>query len=229
MNKTKAIAVAVVGALALAAVFFGLGRYRDYRRDCADRCADDCLRAYAKIVGDGRSRVPAETLVPVLKKMEELSGTCSDAVAEMLFARRLDGAFLAGDYAQAERMMDDLPEKSANWKAGAKAKIRAHAALERGDKAVAIGEFETFCKTLMQEPPDAVECDPYSGVEWSKEGLLARNLKRMAGLSAEIGDKARAEKFLSEARGYAEVALEKAKDDQESAAALRAEFPDFLN
>jgi len=228
MSKTKIIVVTVMGALVLAVVYFGLGRYRDYRRNCADRCAAECLREYAKIIGNGQNRVSAETLGPTMKKMEELSETCSGAVAEMLFARRLDGAFLTGDYALAERMMDDLPEKSTNWKEGAKAKIRAHAALERGDKTAAIGEFETFCRTLLQEPPDAVEYDPCSGIEWSREGLLARNLTRMSGLAAETGDKVRAEKFMSDARSYAKTALKKAEGDSEAVAALSAEFAELL-
>jgi len=213
MGKAKTIVVAFAGAVAIFAVCAGLNRYRDYKRACADRRATDCIRQYASIVGDGKAAVPAEKLEPVLAEMAALSGECSEDFAELLFNRRLDGAFLIGDYSLAEKMMDDLKGKSKSWKEGAKAKVRAHAALARGDKAAAIGEFEKFCQALLQEDPDFSECDPSSGLEWSREALLARNLKRMGELAAEIGDKDRSEKFLFESRQYAKVALQKAEDD----------------
>lgn len=224
MSKAKPIVVAVAGVAVVAAVCVGLGRYRDYRRDCADKRVCECLREYDRIVGDGRKEVSADKLRPVLVEMLALSGSCSDMYLETLFDHRLDGAFLIGDYALAEKMMDDMPGKSANWKEGAKAKIRAHAALERGDKSAAIREFQAFCQTLLTGDPDSVECDPCSGIEWSHEGLLARNFKRMSELAAEIGDKDRASKFLEDARKYAKVALQKAEGDE---AAKKAMLDDF--
>jgi len=224
MSKTKTIVVAFAGAVVIAAACVGMNRYRNYKRACADRRATECLRQYARIVGDGTKAVPAEKLAPVLAEMAALSGECSEEFAESLFTRRLDGAFLVGDYALAEKMMDDIPEKSQSWKEGAKAKVRAHAALARGDKAAAIGEFEVFCQALLRERPDAFECDPSSGLEWSREALLARNLKRIGELAAEIGDKNRSEKFLSEARKYAKVALQKAEGDPECQQVLLDDF-----
>jgi len=224
MIKPKTIVVVFAGAVAIAAACVGLNRYRDYRRACADRRATECLRQYARIVGDGTTAVPAEKLAPVLAEMAALSGECSEDFAEALFARRLDGAFLTGDYSLAEKMMDDVPGQSQSWKEGAKAKVRAHAALARGDKAAAIGDFETFCQALLQEPPDFSECDPSSGLEWSREALLARNLKRMGELAAEIGDKDRSAKFLSEARTYAKIALQKAEDDPDCRQVLLDDF-----
>lgn len=224
MRKSKTIVVAFAGVVAIFAVCVGLNRYRDYQRACADRRATDCVRQYACIVGDGKTTVPAEKLAPVLAEMAALSGECSEDFDELLFNRRLDGAFLIGDYALAEKMMDDLKGKSKSWKEGAKAKIRAHAALARGDKAAAIGEFEVFCQALLQEEPDSSECDPCSGLEWPREALLAHNLKRMSELAAEIGDQDRSAKFISEARTYAKVALRKTENDPECQNALLDDF-----
>jgi len=224
MSKTKTIVVVFAGAVAIAVACVGLNCYRNYKRACADRRATECLRQYARIVGDGMKAVPAEKLAPVLAEMSALSGECSEDFVELLFARRLDGAFLVGDYALAEKMMDDMKGRSRNWKEGAKAKIRAHAALVHGDKAAAIGEFEKFCQALLREDPGFSECDPSSGLEWSREALLARNLKRMSELAEEIGDKDRSEKFLSEARKYAKVALQKAEGDLDCQKVLLDDF-----
>jgi len=224
MSKTKTIGVVLAGVVAIAVACVGLKCYHNYKRACADRRAAECLHKYARIVGDGTKAVPAEKLAPVLAEMSVLSGECSEDFVEALFSRRLDGAFLIGDYALAEKMMDDVKGKSQSWKDGAKAKVRAHAALARGDKAAAIGEFETFCQALLLEDPDFCECDPSSGIEWSREALLARNLKRMGELAAEIGDKDRSAKFLSEARKYAKVALQKAEDDPECHQILLDDF-----
>jgi len=224
VSKVKIVVVVVLGLIALALAYVGFRCYRDYRRDRADKCAVECVRDYSRIVGDGRSPVPAKTLGPVLVKMTEISDKCSKPVAELLFSCRLDGAFLVGDYALAEKMMDAVPEKSASWKEGAKAKVRAHAALARGDKAAAIGEFEAFCQALLRESPDIVEYDPCTGMEWSREGLLARNLKRMSGLAADIGDKDRAARFLEESRRYAAIAFKKVEGDADKTSALAAEL-----
>lgn len=228
MKNSRLAAVAVLGTIAVGIACAGICYYRNYKRACADNRAADCMRAFAQMIGDGRGEVQKDALKPLLDEMDSLSGSCSDVVAESLFTRRLDGAFLLGDYAKAEKMMDDIPERSENWKAGAKAKIRAHAALERGDKAAAIGEFEVFCQTLLRENSDVGECDPCSGVEWSREGLLARNLMRMSALAAEIGDKGRSERYLAEARNNAKIALQKAAADADATAVLRNELGPLL-
>ena len=152
----------------------------------------------------------------------------NDDMREQLFARRLDGAFIVGDYAKAELLMDELPGKSANWKSGAKAKIRAHAAQDKGDKATALKEYGVFLEAMRADASDVSEIDPYTGVEWTKEMIVARNLKRMAGLAADIGKADEAAKLLAEAKEVFKAALEKAKDDPEMKAAIEKDAGDLI-
>jgi len=228
MKMKKVIVLSVVLVLA-GLSWFGYKSYVRHVREAADKRAGVCLREYYSLVGDGYpSEENCKKLAPLLVEMAELSKKTSAGVSESLFSRRLDGSFLINDFATAERLMDELPDKSENWKTGAKAKIRAHAALTKGDKATALKEFEAFCESQLKEDPDAREFDPYTGVEWPKEGVLGRNMKRMSGLAADTGDKAKSAKYLEEAKRYGKAAIEKVKDDPESKSAMEKEFSDIL-
>lgn len=195
----------------------------------ADRVAMRLLREFFSVAGSG---IPGEkeraALAPMLKLMEWASPFCSEAADEQMYARRLDGAFIVGDYDKAQSLMDGLKGYSDNWKAGAKAKIRAHAALEKGDKAAAVKEFGAFVQTVVADESDMEEVDPYTGVRWTKNGILARNYKRMAELSAETGDAAAAADYRAKAVEKFKEALKEADDDEEAAEVLKKDAGDLL-
>ena len=223
--KSKSLIVIPAAVLGSALVIWGGCTYREHLRDRADRRASELLRTYFKLASDGYPDEKAkEQLRPVIAEMGAVSERCRDRMKEALFPRRLDGAFLVGDYAIAEAMMDQIPDKSVNWREGAKAKIRAHAALEKGRKAVAIKEFLAFCDTQLKEDPESKEFDPHTGVEWTRDGVLAHNYKRISDLAGETGDAALRDKYLAEAKKYAKVAIEKAAGDPDSKAAMEKEF-----
>ena len=225
----KKIILPVVAAVIVAVGVYAVKSHLTKVRDAADREGRLELTQFYKLAGNGYPDAKARTnLVALIEKMELTSKKCRDDMREQLFARRLDGAFIVGDYAKAELLMDELPGKSANWKAGAKAKIRAHAAQDKGDKATALKEYGVFLEAMRADASDVSEIDPYTGVEWTKEMIVARNLKRMAGLAADIGKADEAAKLLAEAKEVFKAALEKAKDDPEMKAAIEKDAGDLI-
>lgn len=227
--KTKNIILTAVVAAIIAGGVYGVKSYLKKVRLEADKKGRQELRTFYKLAGNGYPDAAAKTnLVALIAEMEQTSKKCGEDMREALFARRLDGAFIVGDYAKAESMMDELPGKSDNWKKGAKAKIRAHAAQDKGDKATALKEYGVFLETMRADKAEVNEIDPYTGVEWTKEMIIARNLKRMAGLASDIGRKEEAAKLLAEAKTMFKAALEKAKDDPEMKAAIEKDAGDLL-
>jgi hypothetical protein len=225
----KKIILPVVALTVVVALVFGVKTYVKKVRAAADKEARVQLREFYKLAGNGYPDAAAQTnLVRLIGQMEVLSKKCGPDMREALFARRLDGAFIVGDYLKAESLMDELPGKSENWKKGAKAKIRAHAAQDKGDKATALKEYGNFLASIRAEAATENEIDPYTGVEWTKEMIIARNLKRMASLAADIGEKDKAAALLAEAKVAFKAALEKAKDDAEMKAAIEKDAGDLL-
>ena len=215
MKKSRLVYLAVAAAVAAAAVY-GVVRYRAYVRDCADRDGARQLKEFYRLAGNGYPDKAAQAKMrDVMAEMEKTMQKCSSGTYEALFGRCLDGAFIIGDYAKAESLMDDLPGRSENWRNGAKAKIRAHAALEKGDKAAAISEFQAFLESVKAEPGEMNEIDPYTGTEWTKDMIVAHNLKRMGDLSADIGKTGDAARYRAEAKALFDQALKAAGDDQE--------------
>ena len=231
MKTKNSIVVVIVLVVLVAGAIIGHRKYADYVRDQADKKASECLRTYFRTAGDGSpNAVACEELKKVMAEMEAVSKKCSSEMANLLFERRLDGAFLIGDYAKAEAMMDELTGYTENWKAGAKAKIRGHAAQMAGDKATALKEFSVFVETLVKDETMKEEIDPCTGVAWTKEGLLARNKKRMAELAADIGQKAEAVKLRAEAKAHYLAAIAEAveNNDAEAKTELEKDAGDLL-
>lgn len=230
--KTKIpIIVVVVLVVVAAGGIFGYRRYTDYLRDRADRQAAECLRAYFRVARDGSPDAAAcEELKKILVEMETVSQKCGLEIGKLLFDRRLDGAFLVGDYAKAEALIDELEGYTENWKAGAKAKIRAHAAEKAGDKATALKEFGVFVETLVKDEKMKDENDPCTGVAWTRNGLLARNKKRMSELAADIGQTDVAAKLRTEAKTHylAAISEAEANNDADAKAELEKDAGDLI-
>lgn len=227
MKKRIFVGIALVAAVA--AAIYGINLYRAHVRNCADKAAAQQLRDFYRLVGNGYpDKESCAKIREVMVSMEETMKRCSEVTYEALFSRCLDGAFIVGDYEKAELLMDSLPGKTENWRKGAKAKIRAHAALERGDKAAAIPEFLAFLESIKAEPGEINEVDPYTGMEWTRDMIVAHNLKRLGELSADIGKADDAAKYAADAKAMFAKALADAKDDPEMQDAIMKCAGDLL-
>ena len=184
--------------------------------------------AFIRFAGNGKQNSED---IPHLKELLAFSGhalaACSTkAAADSLRLRRLDGYFLTKDYdgaiAEIER---GLPGQTPEWCKATVSKLRAHKALDAGDKKAAIGHFLAFGEFMQGESmKDFEDCDPTSGVIYSREWVVGRTFVRCAKLAEELGDSAQALKLRTSAKPYMDKALEKAADDRRSYDALKEEI-----
>ena len=193
--------------------------------DFIARLAED---QFIRFAGNGSDVKPDAA---VLKGLLEFSGRllpqCGQAAANSLRERRLDGYFLTGDFDGAIAILENggVPGKSPAWCKGTASKLRAHKAMDAGDRKEAVArllEFVGFMKS--DEQKDFEECDPTTGILYSREWVLARNLMRCSKMTAELGDAAKAGEYKAEAAKCFATALEKAKDDEKSLASLKEEM-----
>lgn len=214
INKGLVVSAVLVG-VAIGA-YLGITRHMEALRHQADERSKVVLREYYAAAENGAPSAEGKAkLVGVLSEMAELCKRCSPAEKKLLVERRMDGAFILGDFDTAIALVDELTGYTENWKVGVKAKIRAHVATLKGDKAAAFAAFADYTATLEKEPDNMEEFDPYNKVNWTKQGLLGRNKKRLAALAEELGNKEDAAKLRKEAAEYYKAALVRADEDGE--------------
>ena len=189
--------------------------------------------AFIRLAGDVKSP-KADTdrrikdLIAFSAKMLE-SGTLSKSAANSLRERRLDGFFLVNDYDGAIAMLDKgLDGRTPEWCKSTAAKLRAHKAMESGDRKEAVKQLIVFIDYMLSdEMKDFEDSDPANGVVYSREWVAAKNYMRCATLSGEAGDaKAKAD-FTEKAKPLYKTALEKAKDDDISIKELQKEMKSY--
>ena len=189
--------------------------------------------AFIRLAGDVKSP-KADTdrrikdLIAFSAKMLE-SGTLSKSAANSLRERRLDGFFLVNDFDGAIAMLDKgLDGRTAEWCKSTAAKLRAHKAMESGDRKEAVKQLIVFVDYMLSdEMKDFEDSDPANGVVYSREWVAAKNYMRCATLSGEAGDaKAKAD-FTEKAKPLYKTALEKAKDDDISIKELQKEMKSY--
>jgi len=186
---------------------------------------------FIRFAGDGGAK-PAD--VARLRALLDFSGRMLDRpallsapAAAALRERRLDGYFLSNDYDGAIACIDrgGFANRTPAWCKGTAAKLRAHKAMEAGNKREAVRQLLVFGDFMLsEEQKDFEDCDPTTGVVYSRDWVLARNYMRCAKMSREVGDAANAGKYLAEAKRYFVTAHEKAKDDRKSLDTLRDEM-----
>ena len=157
------------------------------------------------------------------------SGTLTKAAANSLRERRLDGFFLVSDYDGAIAMLDKgLDGRTPEWCKSTAAKLRAHKAMEAGDRKEAVKQLVVFIDYMLSDAmKDFEDSDPANGVVYSREWVAAKNYMRCAVLSGEDGDvKAKAD-FTEKAKPLYKTALEKAKDDDISIKELQKEMKSY--
>lgn len=185
---------------------------------------------FIRFAGDGGAK-PAD--VARLKALLAFSarllarGVLSEPAADALRERRLDGFFLSGDFDGAIACLEGegVPKRSPGWCKGTAAKLRAHKAMAAGDKKEAVRQLLVFGDFMLSdEQKDFEDCDPTTGIVYSREWVVARNYARCAKMTRELGDAAQADAYLADAKRYFATAHGKAKDDRKSLDALRAEM-----
>ena len=167
-------------------------------------------------------------LIGFAEKMID-GGLLSKSAANSLRERQLDGLFLIGDYDGAVAMLDKgLDGRTPEWCKSTAAKLRAHKAMEAGDRNEAVKQLTVFIDYMLSDAmKDFEDSDPANGVVYSREWVAAKNYMRCATLSGEAGDtKAKAD-FTEKAKPLYKTALEKAKDDDISIKELKKEMKSY--
>ena len=185
---------------------------------------------FIRFAGDGGAK-PADVarLKEMLAFSEKLvkSGVLSVPAANALKERRLDGYFLSNDFDGAIKYLETegAPNRTPAWCTGTAAKLRAHKAMAAKDNREAIKQLLVFGDFMLSdEQKDFEDCDPTTGIVYSRDWVVARNYMRCANMSRELGDAANADKYFAEAKKYFATAHDKAKDDQKSLETLRDEM-----
>lgn len=185
---------------------------------------------FIRFAGDGGAKpADAARLKDLLAFSDRLlkRNVLSEPAANALRERRLDGFFLSGDFDGAIAYLEGegVPKRSPGWCKGTAAKLRAHKAMEAGDRKEAVKQLLAFgAFMLSDEQKDFEDCDPTTGIVYSRDWVVARNYVRCAKMSRELGDAAQADAYLADAKRFFATAHEKAKDDQKSLDTLRAEM-----
>ena len=168
--------------------------------------------------------------VPHLKELIAFSNTllplCSKDGAISLIERRLDAFFLVGDYDSAITLLESgkLNSRTPAWCKGTAAKLRAHKAIDAKDHQEAIKQLLVFIDFMLSdEQKDFEDCDPTTGIFYSREWVVARNYMRCFNMATELKDAAKAAEYKELAKKNFAIALKKAKDDQKSLPVLKEE------
>ena len=171
-----------------------------------------------------------KTDVPRLKELiafsETLMPLCTKDEANSLTERRLDGFFLVGDYDSAINLLESgkIASHTPAWCKGTAAKLRAHKAMDAKDHKEAIKQLLVFIDFMLSdEQKDFEDCDPTTGIFYSREWVVARNYMRCFNMATAMKDAAKAVEFKELAKKNFAIALTKAKDDQKSLPVLKEE------
>jgi hypothetical protein len=189
--------------------------------------------AFIRLAGDVKS--PKADTDRRIKALIDLSqkmiadDILSEVATVSLRERRLDGLFLISDYDGAIAMLDEgIKGRSSEWCKSTAAKLRAHKAMDAGEKKQAVKHLLVFIDYMLSDAmKDFEDSDPANGVIYSREWVAAKNYMRCATLSGEAGDaKAKAD-FIAKAKPLYAAALEKVKDDEVSSKELKKEMNSY--
>jgi hypothetical protein len=161
---------------------------------------------------------------------ERILASCSDEnTVNSIKVKILDGAFITENYDLAVSMLEKgIPGKDKAWHDMSLPKVKAHRAMAKNQPREAVSFFRAFMNAWLDSDQEE-EFDPTSGIAYSREWILGRNAKRIAGILDTIPDKAEADKARAEAKGYFKTALKKAANDPAALKLLQEETQGFLD
>ena len=187
---------------------------------------------FIRFAGDG-GKTPAN--VKVLKELLAFSAELlknpefSKNAAQSLSERRLDGFFLANDFDGAINLLEKegLPNRTPAWAKATAAKLRAHKAMEAKNWPEACTQMLVFIDFMLSdEQKEFEDCDPTTGIVYSRDWVVARNYLRCAQFMKDANNAAKSQEYRDLAGKYFKTALEKAQDDESSLKVLVQEMKD---
>jgi hypothetical protein len=195
-------------------------------RVSTDYIAQLVADSFIRLAGTGdEASIDKENIKKLIAFSNTFMPKCSLTAANSIRERCLDGYFLIKDYPNAIKILEDgLPSRSKAWCAGTAAKLRFHVAEEAKNWADAEKSLLEFNKFMMSdEQKNFEDCDPTTGIIYSREWVVAKNLLRCADCASKQNAADRVTKYKAEAKVLFATALEKAKDDKKSHEALQKE------
>jgi len=182
--------------------------------------------AVIRLAGPGAPSVEnVKHLKALLDFSEKLLPRLSEGAQQSLLDRRLDGFFLTGNYDGAIALLDKgLPSHTPGWCKGTAAKLRYHRLLEVGKKEEALQQLLVFIDFMLSdEQKDFEDCDPTTGIIYSREWVVGKNYVRCWEIARDLKDPAREAEYFKKAKDCYATALKKAKDDPKALAELKKE------
>ena len=149
----------------------------------------------------------------------------SEGAQQSLLDRRLDGFFLTGNYDGAIALLDKgLPSHTPGWCKGTAAKLRYHRFEAAGKKDEALKQLLVFIDFMLSdEQKDFEDCDPTTGIIYSREWVVGKNYLRCRDLARDLKDAALEAEYFKKAKELYATALKKAKDDPKALVELKKE------
>ena len=193
--------------------------------DYIAQLTEDQIIRFAGNDADRKAEVPR--IKEMLAFSEKLMPLCSENSASSLLERRLDGFFLAGDFDSAINLLESgkIKTRTPAWCKSTAAKLRAHKAEVAKDYKEAIKQLLVFIDFMLSdEQKDFEDCDPTTGLMYSRYWVLARNYLRCMRWSGELKDSAKVAEFKELAKKQFAEAIEKAKSDVKALAAIKEEM-----
>ena len=179
-----------------------------------------------RFAGNDKNKPDVKHIKDMIAFSETLLPLCTKDGAISLTERRLDGFFLVGDYDSAISLLESgkITSRTPAWCKGTAAKLRAHKAMDAKNNKEAISQLQVFIDFMLSdEQKDFEDCDPTTGIFYSREWVVARNYMRCFNMATEMKDAAKAAEFKELAKKNFAIALQKAKDDQKSLPILKEE------
>ena len=181
--------------------------------------------AIIRLAGSAPTPADVKRLNALLEFAAGLTPRLSEGAQQSLLDRRLDGYFLTGNYDGAIALLEKgLPSHSPGWCKGTAAKLRYHRLLEAGKKDAALKQLLVFIDFMQSdEQKDFEDCDPTTGIIYSREWIIGKNYLRCVEIARDLKDSAREAEYMKKAKELYATALKKAGDDPKALAELKKE------
>jgi len=164
---------------------------------------------------------PAD-LVALLNFGERLFASLDDGQEKDMFRGcALDGYCILGDYERALQVIEKpLPRMDPAEQAIAVNKIKAHLALQKGNKQEAVERFRAFMDSVKKWTQP--EFDPITGMMFTKEMCLGLNASRIGDILLSMNDAAGAQAAYQEADRYYAIAQKEVRPNSPESEYIKA-------